>query len=96
MRVSGTPFFAFYVLAKRGEYASAYGAELRCLRLPQYDRLASLGHNIFNSFEIYNNSHAVGVGLMKDIATFARSSFNVDKPIRLNGLRFSRATSKQE
>ena len=36
-----------YVLAKRGEYASAYGAELRSvfLRLPQYDRLASLGQN---------------------------------------------------
>ena len=38
-----------YVLALRGEYASAYGAELRSvfLRLPQYDRLASLGHDVF-------------------------------------------------
>ena len=36
-----------HVLAERGEYASAYGAELRSvfLRLPQYDRLAALGHN---------------------------------------------------
>ena len=35
-----------HVLAERGEYASAYGAELRSvfLRLPQYDRLAALGH----------------------------------------------------
>jgi len=36
-----------HVLAKRGEYASAYGAELRSpsSRLPQYKCLAALGHN---------------------------------------------------
>ena len=41
-----------HVLAKRGEYASAYGAELRSpsSRLPQYKRLAALGHKIVTFF----------------------------------------------
>ena len=33
---------------------------------------------------------------MKEIATFARSSLDITKPLLLHGLRFSKVTSKQE
>ena len=33
---------------------------------------------------------------MKDTATYARGGLNISKPICLNGLRFSRVTSKKE
>ena len=48
------------------------------------------------SRSIYDNSHTVGMDLLKEIATFARSSFDFNKPIRLIGLRFTRVTLKQE
>ena len=47
-------------LAKRGEYASAYGAELRSpsSRLPQYKRLAALGHYcVYNSIFVATMMH---------------------------------------
>ena len=53
-------------------------------------------NKIFQSFEIFDNSHEVGVDLTKHIATFARTSFDASKPIFLYGLRFSNATSKTE
>ena len=54
------------------------------------------GDKVFHSFEIYHNSHEVRVDRMKNIATYARTSFNISKPIMLPGLRFSQVTSKKE
>ena len=44
----------------RGEYATAY-AELRsCFRLPQYYRLAPLGHNYLLTYFNHTASQAIG------------------------------------
>ena len=51
---------------------------------------------VFQSFEISNNTHEVGVDLMKHIASFARNVFDLMKPIFLYDLRFSNVTSKTE
>ena len=45
---------------------------------------------------IYDNSHPINADLMKDIATFARKSLDISKPIYLHGLRFARVTQKTE
>ena len=60
------------------------------------DNVEGNGAKVFHSFEIYNNSHKVGVHLMENIATGAWTSFDFSKPIMLPGLRFSRVTSKKE
>ena len=60
------------------------------------DKVECSRDNVFNTFENYDNAHAVGADLMKETGTFARSSFDFDKPIRLKRLYFSQVTSKQE
>ena len=55
----------------------------------EIEKVASNRDNVFNSFEIYDNAHAVGMDLMKVIATFTRSGFDFDKPNRLDGLFYS-------
>ena len=52
------------------------------------DKNEDTGAKIFHSFEIYDNSHPVGIDLMKEIATYARSSLDITKPMVLHGLWF--------
>ena len=52
------------------------------------DKYEGTGDKIFHSFEIYNNAHQVGIDLMKEIATYARSSLDKTKPMMLHSLRF--------
>ena len=48
------------------------------------------------SFDIYDNCHPLSKDLMKDIAAYTSKSLDVNKPIRLLGLRFSRVMQKTE
>jgi len=45
---------------------------------------------VCHSFVIYDNLHFVGLGLMKENATFEKGSLDITKPMMLFGLRFSR------
>ena len=59
------------------------------------DSFLGNGDAMFASFDIYDNCDPVSEDLMKDIATYARKSLDIYRPICLQGLRFSRVTQKQ-
>ena len=51
---------------------------------------------MFASFDIYDNCHPVSEDLMKDIATYAIKSLDINKPIRLHGITFSSDRTQSE
>ena len=57
------------------------GSSFRSLKLSSVDifidKVECNGDIVFNSFEMYDHSHVVGVDLMKEIVMFARGSFDM-------------------
>ena len=51
---------------------------------------------MFASFDMYDNCHPLSEYLMKDIAAYTRKSLDINKPICLLGLRFSRGMQTTE
>ena len=52
--------------------------------------------SVFHSFEIYDNWHSVGKELMKENTMVAKGSLDINKPMMLYRLRFSKVASKTE
>ena len=73
-------------------------SSLRALKLLAVEKFVDdcedSGDIIFGSFEIHNNTQEVSVDLMKHIATFAKKSLGMSKPIRLPGFTFLRVTQQ--
>ena len=73
---------------------------LRTLKLSNVEKVMDsykdTGDMMFAGFDIQDNSHPVSnADVMKDIATFARESLDINKPIYLHGLRFPELLKKQ-
>ena len=51
---------------------------------------------MFASFDTFNNCHELSKDMMKDIRAHKRKSADINKPICLFGLRFSRVMQKAE
>ena len=46
------------------------------------------GGVLFASFDIYDVTYSVNKNLVREVATYARRSLDITKPIHLHGIRF--------